>query len=248
MEIDSAIIAATLAGCFLGGVVKGASGSGLPLVAVPLIALVTSVPVAVAVVQLPAMALNLLQANPRGSGHQVARHWPIFVTLFFATIIGVGMLKAAPPALLFAFMGAITTAAAIFLVATPNFTLPAGLRLGVGVPVALAAGLAAGLSALAGPILVPYFVALRLPKDVFISTISICYLTVIVPTVIFFIRWDLVQPELFLFSLLAIVPSMVGMAGGSMLRARIDDRQFRTLVLATLLATALGLIVKAFSA
>jgi hypothetical protein len=38
------------------------------------------------------------------------------------------------------------------------------------------------------------------------------------------------------------------MMAGNVLRARIDDRQFRTLVLVTLLATALGLIIKAFSA
>lgn len=245
MVIDPAIIAATLVGCFLGGIVKGVSGSGLPLVAVPLIALVTNVPVAVAVVQMPALAINLLQARPKGRTAEVVRHWPIFVALFFGTIVGVGMLKAAPPSLLFALMGALTIAAATFLVATPDFVLPARLRLRLGVPVALAAGLTAGLSALAGPILIPYFLSLHLPKDVFISTISICYLTVIAPTVAFFLYWDLAEPELFVFSLLAVIPSIVGMVAGNRVRARIDDRQFRGLVLATLLATALGLIVKA---
>lgn len=247
MAIDPAIIAATLIGCFIGGIVKGVSGSGLPLVAVPLIALVTNVPVAVAVVQMPALAINLLQARPKGPASEVARHWPIFIALSAGTIVGVGLLKAAPPSLLFAFMGALTVAAATFLVVTPDFALPARLRLRLGIPVALAAGLTAGLSALAGPILIPYFLSLHLPKDVFISTISICYLTVIAPTVAFFLYWDLVEPKLFLFSLAAVVPSIAGMVGGNLLRSRIDDRQFRAIVLATLLATALGLIVKAVS-
>ena len=247
MAIDPAIIAATLIGCFVGGIVKGVSGSGLPLVAVPLIALVTSVPVAVAVVQMPALAINLLQARPQGRATEVARHWPIFAALFAGTIVGVGMLKAAPPSLLFAFMGALTGAAATFLIVTPDFALPARLRLRLGVPIALAAGLTAGLSALAGPILIPYFISLHLPKDVFISTISICYLTVIAPTVALLLYWDVVEPALFLFSLLAVIPSLLGMAAGNRLRARVDDRRFRVIVLVTLLATALGLVIKAIS-
>ncbi|WP_034490789.1 sulfite exporter TauE/SafE family protein [Afifella pfennigii] len=249
MEIGPTVIAATLLGCFLGGIVKGVSGSGLPQVAVPLIALVTSVPIAVAVVQLPAMSINLAQARPqRGASSQVLRHWPIFLTLFGATILGVGMLRLAPPSLLFAFMGTVTILAATFLVAKPGFGLPEKLRLPLGIPVALAAGLSAGLSSLAGPFLVPYYVALRLPKEVFIPAISLSYLAIIVPTMIFFLYWELVDPRFFLFSLVAVIPSLLGMLAGNRLRQLVDERQFRSIVLVTLLTTAAGLLVKAFVA
>jgi hypothetical protein len=246
MAVDPAVVAVTFIGCLLGGFVKGVSGSGLPQIAVPLIALLTDVPTAIAVVQLPAMSINLFQARPQNhSAGELIRHWPVFLTLFFATIIGVSILKVATPALLFALTGGLTIAAAVFLAVTPEFCLPGRWRLGLGLPVAMVAGLAAGLSSLAGPILIPYLLALKLPKDLFVSTISICYLCVIVPTIASLLYWDIVIIDVFLFSILAIGPAILGMITGNRVRSYINDRQFRNIVIFMLILAAIGLVGKA---
>lgn len=246
MTVDWIIVAAVLAGCLLGGFVKGASGSGLPQIAVPVIALFADVPTAIALVQVPALSINVAQIRVRGHpASSVVRHWPVAVALFCATIVGVGLLRAAPPQLLFAFMAAVTIATVAFLWLKPDFALPPSLRLWIGLPLALLAGLSAGLSSLGGPFLVPYFLSLKLPKEVFVSTVSLCYLAIIVPTVGFFIYWDLVDPRLFLYSVGAVVPSLVGMWGGNAFRGRIDDDQFRRVVLLIQLISAAGLIYKA---
>lgn len=248
MMADVTVIAAVIGGCLAGGFVKGASGSGLPQTAIPLIALVTDVPTAIAVVQIPAMSINLFQLRVRDHPQRdVFRHWPMFVTLFFTTIIGVALLRAAPPQHLFVFMAAITLATIAFLSLKPNFTLPPSMRLPVGLPLAACAGLSGGLSSLGGVFLIPYFLSLNLPKDVFVATVSTCYLAIIVPIIGFFLYWDLVDPHLFLYSIAAVVPSLAGMWIGERVRRRIDDRQFRRVVLAVLFMSACGLVYKAIT-
>lgn len=242
---DGGLIAAILVGCIVGGFAKGVSGSGLPQVAVPIIALITDVPTAMAVVQLPALSINLLQIRYKDQPASLAlQHWPVFLMLFCTTIVGISILRVAPPGILFAFLGTICIATVIFLHLRPDFALSATMRLPVGLPLALIAGLAAGMSSLGGPFLVPYFLSLKLPKDVFVSTVSVCYLAIIIPTISFFLYWDLVKPELFLFSTFAVLPSIAGMWFGNRLRARINDAQFRKFVLLMLLGSATGLIYK----
>ena len=245
--IDLLLIAAVVGGCLVGGFVKGVTGSGLPQVAVPVISLLTDVPTAVAIVQFPALAINLAQLRPRGHpAGEILKHWPIVMVLFVTTIFGVGLLRVAPPSALFAFMGLITIATTLLLRLNPDYALSPRLRLPVGIPLAGAAGLSAGLSSLAGPFLIPYFLSLRLPKDLFVAAISLCYLSIIIPIVTFFLVWNVVDPRLFLFSLAAVVPSLAGMWLGNVMRDRFQDAQFRRAVLLMLLASAASLLVKSF--
>lgn len=246
MLTDPTLVAAVISGCLLGGFVKGVSGSGLPQIAVPLIALTWDVPTAVALVQFPALSINLFQVRLRGHPPSVLlRQWPIVLVLFGATIIGVGLLRAAPPAILFAFMGVLTLASVAFLMLKPQFTLPEQMRIPAGLGLGLAAGISAGLSSLAGPFLIPYFLSLRLHRDVFVSVVSLCYIAGILPTVGFFLYWNIVPPGVFALSLLAIVPALAGMWCGNFLRARIDEAQFRRIVLVMLIASSLALLAKA---
>jgi len=244
--VDPVLLAALFAGCLLGGLAKGISGSGLPQIAVPLIALMTDAPTAIAVVQIPTMSINLVQARPRGYPMSaVLPHWPVVVVLFLSTIIGVGLLTVTPPSVLFVLMAGLTSAAAIMLILKPAFVLPARLRLPVGIPIAGVAGITAGMSSLGGPFLIPYLLSLGLPKNLFVAVISLCYLSIILPTITFFLWWEIVPAELFLYSCVAILPALLGMWAGNHLRDRIDEAGFRKVVLAVLVVSAIGLIVKA---
>ena len=246
MLFDPLLLAALVMGCLLGGLAKGISGSGLPQIAVPLIALMTDAPTAIAVVQIPTMSINILQARPQGYPMSaVLPHWPIVAVLFVTTIVGVGLLTVTPPSILFVVMAGLTLTAALLLVLKPTFTLPVRLRLPIGVPLAGVAGVTAGMSSLGGPFLIPYLLSLQLPKNLFVAVISLCYLAIIVPTITFFLLWDIVEPVLFLYSGVAVLPALIGMWVGNRLRDQIDDAAFRKVVLAVLVVSAVGLIAKA---
>lgn len=248
MDMTFLLITTIGVACLLGGLLKGISGSGLPSVVVPLVALQSDVPTAVAIAQIPTLAINLAQAWPRAHpARSVLPHWPIAATLFVATLIGVSLLRVAPPTILLLIVAGLTTFAAMFLFLVPSFVLPKRLRLTVGVPIASVAGVSAGLASLAGPILVPYLLALRLQKDLFISVVSLCYLACIMPTIGAFLYWNVVGPRLFILSGVAVVPALLGMWVGNRMRDRIDERRFRYVVLTVLVGTAALLVGKALS-
>lgn len=246
--MDPVLIVTVVVSCLVGGLLKGVSGSGLPPVAVPLIALLSDVPTAIAIVQIPTMSVNLIQAYPRAHApRSVLPHWPIAATLFVSTILGVSLLRVTPPTLLLVLVAGLTLVAALFMVLAPSFTLSDRARLPVGIPMAVAAGVTAGMSSLTGAILVPYLMALRLPKDLYISVVSLCYLAAIVPTIGAFLYWNVVEPRVFMLSALAVIPALLGMWYGKRVRDRIDERQFRVVVLIVLAGSALLLIGKALA-
>ena len=246
--MDGTLIATMIVSCLLGGLLKGISGSGLPAVVVPIIALQSDVPTAVAIAQFPSVFINIAQARPRNQpASAVLVHWPIAATLFVAAVIGVSLLRVTPPAALLLIVAGLTLAAALFLFLVPTFSLPSHLRLRVGIPVSLAAGISAGMSSLAGPILVPYLLSLRLPKDLYVPVVSSCYLATIVPTVGAFLYWNVVDPRLFALSGLAVIPALAGMKLGNRLRDKIDEMLFSYVVLAVLAGSAIMLIGKALT-
>ncbi|MDF1609054.1 sulfite exporter TauE/SafE family protein [Hoeflea sp. YIM 152468] len=246
MIVDPAVFWLMLSGCALGGLVKGISGSGLPQIAVPLLALTTDAPTAIALVQIPSMAINIIQSRPRSqTPHALLPLWPIVTILFLSAIVGVGLLRVTPPAALFLIMAGLTFASAVFLVHRPDFALAPPLHLPIGIPAAAMAGICAGMSSLAGPILIPYLMSLRLPKDQFVATISLCYLSITIPTTVFMLYWGIVDGALFIQSGIGVVPALAGMWFGNWVRDRIDERMFRLFVLIMISASAIGLLAKA---
>ncbi len=228
-----------------GGFAKGVTGSGLPQIVVPVIALFTDVPTAVALVQIPTMSINMLQAWPAPQQrHEVLSYWPLYTITLVATIIGVVLISIAPSSFLYLFMATATLGAILLLYFNPNFVLPTRLKHPLGVSAGFGAGVSAGMSSLAGPFLVPYFLSQRINKDVFIPAISIAYLATIIPILIFFPLLGVVEWRVFLLSVIAVAPSILGMVLGNRLRNRINELQFRQWVLIVLSVSVVGLVYK----
>ena len=76
----------------VGGVVKGAIGVGLPMLAVPMMSLVMPAPQAMALVAVPVMGSNLWQVWTVGQWRQnLRRFWPLSLAQLFATVLTVRM-------------------------------------------------------------------------------------------------------------------------------------------------------------
>ena len=69
-----------------------------------------------------------------------------------------------------------------------------------------------------GPVLIPYLVALRLPKDEFVGAIGTLYLIGIVPLLVAFAGLGLMGPAEFAWSSAAALPVSVGVLFGQWLR------------------------------
>jgi uncharacterized membrane protein YfcA len=162
------------AGAFAaGGSVKGAFGFGLPLVTVPLLAMVMPPPTAIALMLVPVISANIVQAFQGGYYRSALRRfWPFFITMTVATLIAVQFLATFDPKITSIVLGGIIILFSLYQLWSPTFDVSRRAEIFLTPLVGVIAGLIGGVTGLFGLPLVVYLVSLRLPKDEFVGTVS----------------------------------------------------------------------------
>jgi hypothetical protein len=229
-----------------GGVVKGVTGVGLPLVLVPLAAQFVPVPEAVALVSVPMVVTNVTQAAEGGDTlAAIKRMWPILVLLVIGTVIGVHLLVTINRRLLSLILGPSFLAIAALLVVMPRVRLsPAAARWG-GPAVGLGAGVLGGMSAMFGPPMIAYLVGLRTEPDSFVKQMAIFACTAAITMLLMLGGSGSLSGLDLAVSAGAIVPIQLGMPIGRSLRGRIPPAVFRALVLIVLAVSGIDLLHRA---
>ena len=230
-------------GLGLGGVLKGATGAGAPILAVPLIAVLYDVPTAVALFTLPNLVSNLWQ----GWHYRVHRARPALTwgfALAGAAGAGVGSLllvTLSAEALLLA------VAIAVYLyigfrLARPDWALGLGLAARLAVPVGLVGGVLQGAAGISAPVSITFLNATRMERSAFIATISIFFGTISLVQIPLLAAWGVLTPGLALLSAAAILPLIGAMPAGAWLARRLSRQAFDRVImlLLALLATRLA--------
>jgi uncharacterized membrane protein YfcA len=228
-----------------GGLVKGVLGIGLPLLAVPLLSLGIPATHAIAMVAVPVLLSNCWQAWDSGTSWAgVRRFLPLIATLLIATLITVPMTLAMSEATLR------TSMAVVLLIAVTLIALPLHLRVPPAqerwwsAAVGALSGLMGGVSSLTGPLIVSYLVSLRLPRDVFVGTISVIYLAGALPLYGSMAAHGRIALHDVALSALALLPMAVGLQCGKWLRGKLSEVLFRRVLLGFLVLVAFSLIFK----
>jgi uncharacterized protein len=235
-----------VAAMFLGAFVKGASGVGLPLLAVPVMATFLGVEHAVVVMTIPGIVTNIwlmwrhrLHLRVRG---------PLASLLVLGcggAVVGTYGLKALNPRVLaLALVAVIVTYVALFL-RDEALHIPVRLAGWMSPPVGLAAGLLQGSTGISGPVLSTYLHALRLPKHVFVVSVATLFGAFAIMQAITLVQLGLYTAERVAQSVLALIPMMVGMPLGARLTDRMSQRSFDRFVLALLVGAAAKLLYDA---
>jgi uncharacterized membrane protein YfcA len=247
-ELDLSAILLIGFAYLLAGVAKGGVGFGLPLIAVPLVASIMPVPVAVALTFAPILISNIHQAATVARPASVLRRfWPLIGCMVVGTALGAQILTRVD-------RDAISVTVGILLL---GFVASRGLAARLDVPrraerwlspaVGLASGLLGGVSGMLGPLFLIYLVALRLSRDAFVGTISVFYLLGILPLYITLFASGVIARNVVIVSLLACVPLFVGIWAGTWLRGRVSQAGFMRLLLAMICLVGLNLIRLGFS-
>lgn len=239
------VLALVFGAFVLGGVVKGTLGIGLPLVAVPLLSLGLPATRAIVLVMMPVLVSNGFQAWDSGiSAAGVRRFLPLMAALLVCTLLTVPLTLALPEATLR------NVLAGLVLMAVTLNALP--LRLNVSprherlwsTGIGAVSGVMGGMSSLTGPVIISYLMSLRLPREVFVGTISVIYLSGSIPLYASMAARGRVGWADLALSLAALVPMAIGLRLGRSLRGRLSETVFRRVLLAFLVAVALLLILK----
>ncbi len=245
-DLDPLLLAWCALALFLGGAIKGTLGVGIPLVAVPLLALAMPVPFAVALMPVPILLANVWQAFY--GGHflgAVRRFWALILALVIGTVIGAQILASVDPRTLYAVVGGIVVVFSLTGYFQEALRLPPRGERALAPVVGTVSGLLGGLSTMFGPPLIMFLIALRLPKDEFVGAIAVLYLCGIVVFTLALGVLEVMGSRELLHSALASAPVFLGVLAGQLLRARLDQDIFRKGLLVTLLVTGAALVRRA---
>jgi uncharacterized membrane protein YfcA len=228
---------AVMAGAFVvGGLVKGLLGVGLPLVVVPLLALVIPSPKAIALMGIPILLSNVWQAVDGGHGRYALRRFAtLIVPMVIATALTVRLTLGLDVATLDTLVACALLLAIVLMAWHPKLDVDPRRERYWSAVVGTLSGAMGGVSSLLGPLLITYLVALRLTREQFIGSISIMYLAGAL---------GVLGPAELVMSALALAPMFVGMWVGKRARQHVSEALFRRLLLGFLTVIAILLLTR----
>lgn len=232
------IIACLLAG----GVLKGATGAGAPILAVPAISVIADVRFAIIVVLVTGIVTNIWQA---WMFRDRLKTLPFIAPYLIAAALG---MVAGTYGLAYLPTDILTMALCLALLAyiglrlsRPAWTLSREKGRHLAVPAGLAAGVLQGSSGLSGPAALSYLSAMRLGREGFAGTISLLFVVLGVVQLPSLAALGLIDGQRLLISSLAVLPVALGMVAGNAVGKVISAVVFDRIVLALLAALTLKL-------
>ena len=227
------------------GFVKGAVGFAMPLIMISAFSSFLPPHVALAGLILPTLITNVSQALRQGRGPAVATarlRWRFLVgTVVFIAISA-------------QFLDDIPRSVYLLLLGVP-VVVYAGLQL-MGVSLALRlqhqnraewglgmiGGIYGGVSGIWGPPLLIFLLSTKAPKLEMIRAQGVVFLIGSIALLLAHVQTGLANQASMAFSVLLVVPAMIGMSLGFRLQDRLDQERFRLWTQALLVVTGMNLI------
>jgi hypothetical protein len=246
LALPLAALIALFAVFVFGGLVKGVTGVGLPLVLVPLATQFVHVPVAVALVSVSMVVTNIQQSAEGGhTGQALRKLWPIMLPLAVGAVIGTHLLITINRQRLNLIIGISFLALAVLLLCLPRLRIVGRAARWGGPFIGFGAGLLGGMSAIFGPPMIAFMVSTGVQPDTFVKHMALLALTASTTMLIVLGSSGAMSGGDFLMSAAAMIPIQLGMPLGRWLRGYIKPNWFRILVLVVLLASGLDMLRKA---
>lgn len=237
-------VAIAVFGLLLAGVVKGGIGLGQNVVAVPLLSDALGLKEAVPVLVLTNLFTNAGQMWTSRNGAIRNRNLLVLTVFGFGGIVvGTLILSSAKEQILGEFLAGVIVLYVLSRWRKPEFRVGESTGRKVGPPAAVVVGLLQGATGVSGPVLATYLNAIGLRKEAFVFAMAavfevmtgfqVGYLAVLG-------NYDLSRVWL---SFAALLPLLVGLAIGSVIRKRLSVQVFEQVVLAGLLLLAVQTLV-----
>ena len=241
LEAWAVIVAAVL----LGATVKGVFGIGFPFVAVPLMAIVGGVPLAIALIAVPMVAANLVQIHEAGLRRFPSRFWVLILFLAPGTWVGTEFLVLLEPRVLAIILGLSVIVFTGLQLSRYQLHIPRRAEPWLAPVAGFASGVLGGLTAFFGAPLMIFLLSIELSRDQFVGIVGLIYLFCG-----FFLLGSLavrglIDVQTALVGLALCAPMALGMAGGARVRRRIPPESFFRAVLVLLMLIGIGVIGRA---
>lgn len=231
-----------------GGVLKGATGAGAPLLAVPALAAFFDVRFAIVVMLVPNLTTNAWQ------GFRYRRNLPdrtftipLLAGGMFGIVGGTLALKNLQSSLLSIVMAAAVLGYVALRLARPHWRLEMAQAKWLALPAGAVAGALQGAAGLSAPVSITFLNAMQMGRERFIAAISAMFFTFTAVQIVAIWLSDLLGPRDLWYSLLALLPISLAMPAGAWIGRRVSARTLDRIVLAMLCMIAAKLVIDQFN-
>jgi uncharacterized membrane protein YfcA len=226
----------------IGGILKGATGAGTPILAVPAIAALFDVRFAIVVMVVPNVVTNAWQAWRFRESLPVSRFTiPLVAGGIGGVCAGTFLLSIVPAQKLSILVAFSVTGYVALRLARPGWKLSMARAKHLALPAGLAAGFLQGASGLSAPVSLTFLNAMRLDRSTFIAIISLFFTTFGFAQMLALMGSHLLSASDMALSVLALIPIWAGMPLGSRLARHISPQVFDRFILALLITFSLKL-------
>jgi uncharacterized membrane protein YfcA len=225
--------------------VKGAVAFGFPTLATPLFALVVDVKTAIAILILPNLAMDAIQAVRRpGLGAVIRRHAVLYAAGVVGTFVGTFALKRFSDRQALLVLGAFVIVFVALNLSRLTVRVPPAWERYLAAPAGLLAGVVGGITNAHGTPLVLYLYALGLDKVDFVRAIALAFILYKAAQLVAVTQAGMMTPVLFGLSVLASAVALGGFRVGLMVQDRMNQRVFNGAVLCVLAALGAFLVLR----
>jgi hypothetical protein len=234
---------------FLGaGVVKGVTGMGLPTVAVGLLSTAMSPVAAAAILVAPSLVTNLWQMLVGPNKLRLMRRlWAMMLCIVIGTALSTQLLVIVDPVWSGRTLGFALIAYAAYALFSPTLSVPQRLESWLSPVIGAITGVVTGATGVFVIPAVPYLQSLGLQKDELVQALGLSFTVSTVALAGGLLAHGAFRLDQLGPSLLAVLPALVGMWLGSIVRQKISPKAFRRCFLLFLVVLGLELTLRPFS-
>tara|TARA_E500000178_G_scaffold344494_1_gene392826 strand:- start:1639 stop:2382 length:744 start_codon:yes stop_codon:yes gene_type:complete len=226
-----------------GGLCKGISGVGVPIIAVPVIAAVTDITLAIVLIAIPSVVPNIYQVwKYRDSWNRQFPLAPLSILSVFGSGLGIFVLLNVESKFLARILGCIVTIYIISGRLNPFYLGDSNTKL-LAAPVGFLSGLAGGTTGVSAPVILMYLTALKLSRETFIFSVSVYFIAMGSGQFVWLSVSHLMTWEFVFLGILSLAPIAFGMWLGDHIGKRIPEDKFNTFLHLFLLTLGVKLMV-----
>jgi uncharacterized membrane protein YfcA len=232
----------------VGGLVKGATGMGLPLLALPILAAFLGVQHAVALMCLPVIITNFWQVWRFRAAMWEGDFLPAMALGGAAGVaVGTWFIVSVPERALSLALALLVFTYIALRLANPHFAVPRRLGKQLAPGFGFGAGVLQGATGIGSPISVTFIHAMRLGRAAHVFAVSVTFLLYTVVQIPALAVAGVMTWGIALEGVIAMLPALATMPLGNWLAGRISQAVFDRIVLALLAVVALELSWKSIA-
>lgn len=231
-DLSWQILLVTAIALAAGGFVKGISGIGMPIVAIPILAGAVGIERAVIVLVIPGIVVNGWIA------WQERKHWAdtpempvVLLTGCVGVFGGAWLLYIATERFLSIVLVLWIGIYIAMRLIKSDFVLSTAVRTRLAPFIGMIAGLCQGSTGISAPVLATYMHSMRLRPDSYVYAVTLPFMVLALAQLISYMIIGMYTPRLYMESVLAVFPALLAIPLGVRVRGLINQEVFDWIVL-----------------